>query len=236
MVRVGGLRSNIATRSERRAMIDLVGYRRHGHSEVDDPTITQPSRYRKIEAHPPTFRIYAEKIGVDAEPIVQQVRNELDAAQKQALDLEKNPPMRRLPRYWNGYRGGRYDAALEVDTAVPQEELADLGKSLTSSSQRISRSPKDSEASGTARGDGAGQTASRLWHGRSAGIWLAFEAGSSGSDDRAGFAPRNVQPAARGADRRRDRRAIRSAASMSRPIRHGLRFTTRRFPKRRAGI
>ena len=114
------------------AIIDLVGYRRHGHSEVDDPTITQPLRYRKIEAHPPTFRIYAEKIGADAEPLVQKVREELDAAQKQALDLEKSPPMRRLPRYWNGYRGGRYDASLEVDTAVSQEELAALGVALTS--------------------------------------------------------------------------------------------------------
>src|SRR5580692_10965032 len=32
-------------------VVDLIGYRRHGHSEVDDPTITQPLRYRKIEAH-----------------------------------------------------------------------------------------------------------------------------------------------------------------------------------------
>ena len=113
------------------AIIDLVGYRRHGHSEVDDPTITQPLRYRKIEAHPPTWRIYAEKIGADAEPLIQRVREELDAAQKHALELEKSPAMRRLPRYWNGYRGGRYDASLEVDTAVSQDELAALGVSLT---------------------------------------------------------------------------------------------------------
>ena len=55
---------------------------------------------------------------MDPEPIVQRVREELDAAQKQALELEKNPPMRRLPRYWGDFRGGRYDASLEVDTAV----------------------------------------------------------------------------------------------------------------------
>jgi 2-oxoglutarate dehydrogenase E1 component len=41
-------------------VVDLIGYRRHGHSEVDDPTITQPLRYRKIEAHPPLWQIYAE--------------------------------------------------------------------------------------------------------------------------------------------------------------------------------
>ena len=34
-------------------VVDLIGYRRHGHSEVDDPKITQPLRYRKFDAHPP---------------------------------------------------------------------------------------------------------------------------------------------------------------------------------------
>ena len=46
-------------------VIDLIGYRRHGHSEVDDPTITQPLRYAKIQQHPPLYEIFAQKIGVD---------------------------------------------------------------------------------------------------------------------------------------------------------------------------
>src|ERR1700726_338657 len=72
-------------------VVDLIGYRRHCHSEGDDPTITQPLRYRKIEAHPPLWKIYAEKVGTDAGPIVTRVREELDLAQKQAEELEKNP-------------------------------------------------------------------------------------------------------------------------------------------------
>jgi 2-oxoglutarate dehydrogenase E1 component len=112
-------------------VVDLIGYRRHGHSEVDDPTITQPLRYRKIEAHPPLWQIYAEKIGVEAQPMVDRVRAELDVAQKSALELEKNPPMRKLPPYWDPYRGGRYDASLEVNTGVAQEELAVVGEALT---------------------------------------------------------------------------------------------------------
>ena len=113
-------------------VIDLIGYRKHGHSEVDDPTITQPLRYKKIQAHQPLWQIYAQKIGVDAEPIVEKVRQELDAAQKEAEELEKNPPMRKLPAYWNAYRGGRYNPSLEVDTGVAASELTATGEALAS--------------------------------------------------------------------------------------------------------
>src|SRR5438105_2872507 len=44
-------------------VIDLIGYRRHGHSEVDDPTITQPLLYKAIKEHPQLWQIYADDIG-----------------------------------------------------------------------------------------------------------------------------------------------------------------------------
>jgi 2-oxoglutarate dehydrogenase E1 component len=108
------------------AVIDLIGYRRHGHSEVDDPTITQPLRYRKIQSHAPIYQIYAEKMGLDPAPSIEKARAELDVAQKQAEELEKNPAMRTLPVYWNAYRGGRYNASYEVDTAVDAAELSSI--------------------------------------------------------------------------------------------------------------
>jgi 2-oxoglutarate dehydrogenase E1 component len=40
--------------------VDLIGFRRHGHSEVDDPTITQPLLYRKIKDHAQLWQIYAD--------------------------------------------------------------------------------------------------------------------------------------------------------------------------------
>ena len=132
VVRVGRIAMEYRYAFNSPVVVDLIGYRRHGHSEVDDPTITQPSRYRKILAHSQLWQIYAKKIGVDPEPIVARVRQELDAAQKHALELEKNPPMRKLPSYWDAYRGGRYSASLEVDTGVLERELTTIGESLAS--------------------------------------------------------------------------------------------------------
>ncbi len=132
VVRVGRIALDYRYAFGAPVVVDLIGYRRHGHSEVDDPTITQPLRYRKIEAHPPAWQIYARNTGADAAPIVQRVREELDAAQEEAKEIEKRPTMRRLPRYWGKFRGGRYDASLEVDTAVQQESLTATGEALTS--------------------------------------------------------------------------------------------------------
>ena len=87
--RVGRMALEYRYTFETPVVIDLIGYRRHGHSEVDDPTITQPLRYRKIEAHPALYRIYAERIGVDPAQMVQKVQSEMDAAQQRARELEK---------------------------------------------------------------------------------------------------------------------------------------------------
>ncbi len=132
VVRVGRIAAEYRYEFASPVVIDLIGYRKHGHSEVDDPTITQPLRYRKIQSHPPLWQIYSEKIGVDAAPMAEKVREELGAAQKAAEELEKNPVMRKLPPYWNAYHGGRYKPADEVETAVAASELAAVTGVLTS--------------------------------------------------------------------------------------------------------
>ncbi len=62
-------------------VVDLIGYRRHGHSEVDDPTITQPLLYKAIKDHPPLWKIYAGNIGaMDVDDRVQEIKAELENA------------------------------------------------------------------------------------------------------------------------------------------------------------
>jgi len=131
VVRVGRIALDYRYEFESPVVLDLIGFRRHGHSEVDDPTITQPLRYKKIDAHPQLWQIYSKQIGADPGPVVARVREELDAAQQKALELEQSPPMRRLPPYWNPYKGGRYNASYEVPTSVPQAELAGIGEKIS---------------------------------------------------------------------------------------------------------
>jgi 2-oxoglutarate dehydrogenase E1 component len=113
-------------------VVDLIGYRRHGHSEVDDPTITQPLLYKAIKEHPPLWEIYSEDIGVeDAQARVQAIRGELEAAQKKAVSMTKKPTLRDLPTYWDNYTGGRYKPEYEVETGLSTEELQEITKALT---------------------------------------------------------------------------------------------------------
>jgi 2-oxoglutarate dehydrogenase E1 component len=112
------------------SVVDLIGFRRHGHSEVDDPTITQPILYRKIKDHPMLFQIYAKNTGQDSQPYVEKFQAELDEAEKAGKSLQKKPVMRQLPSYWAPFHGGPYNPVDEVDTGLPAETLHKITNGL----------------------------------------------------------------------------------------------------------
>ena len=67
-------------------LIDLVGYRRHGHNETDEPTYTQPGLYAKVKAQPTPAQVWARRLeseGViaagDAAAIERDVMTAFDA-------------------------------------------------------------------------------------------------------------------------------------------------------------
>jgi len=49
-------------RFRRDFLVDLIGYRRHGHNEGDEPAFTQPLLYKKINAHPTVREVFAETL------------------------------------------------------------------------------------------------------------------------------------------------------------------------------
>ncbi len=123
-------------------VIDMIGYRRHGHSEVDDPTITQPLLYKKINAHPPLFQIYAQQHNINTDEMSAKFRATIDAAYDHAAQMQKSPVLRKLPSYWDKYVGGRYKAEYEVATAVAQDQIQRIAKKLTTYPESFSIHPK----------------------------------------------------------------------------------------------
>ena len=123
-------------------VVDVIGYRRHGHSEIDDPTITSPLLYRKIEAQPPTYENYAKKIGADPRELMERVHNEFGEAHKRATAMKKRPALAKLPDYWSQYRGGCYKPEYERKTGVAREELASLAERLTRAPEGFHVHPK----------------------------------------------------------------------------------------------
>ena len=143
VVRVGRMALDYRYTFGSDVVVDLIGYRRHGHSEVDDPTVTQPLLYKSIKNHPPLWEIYAQDTGIEnAQERVTEIRAEFEAAQKRASSITKKPTLRELPSYWNEYKGGRYKPEYEVDTGLPAEELTQLNEKLTTYPETFHIHPK----------------------------------------------------------------------------------------------
>ncbi len=130
-------------------VIDLVGYRRRGHNETDEPTFTQPTLYAEIARRPEPWKIYAE--GLLAEGVLSQ--EELQAWQEAYLErlesefarvkAEPGPVVPHgLSGIWQGYVGGEDRLVPEVDTGVPMEALKHLLHRLASVPEGFQVHPK----------------------------------------------------------------------------------------------
>ena len=73
-------------------LIDLIGYRRHGHNEGDDPSLTQPSLYRRIDAHPTVRKVWADRLVseglIEAAKPEEMVAARMSGMQKMLNDLK----------------------------------------------------------------------------------------------------------------------------------------------------
>ncbi|HZI95084.1 MAG TPA: thiamine pyrophosphate-dependent enzyme, partial [Patescibacteria group bacterium] len=137
------LEYRVAFRSD--VVIDLIGYRRYGHSEVDDPTTTQPRLYREIEKLPMLWQSYAGRIGTSPAQLAaleQRVDERLAFEQEAGRALKKTPVMRTLPPYWEPFVGGAWSRSLEVPTGVPRERLEQVARRLTDVPEGFTVHPK----------------------------------------------------------------------------------------------
>src|SRR5258708_4827671 len=130
VARIGRLAAEYRATFGSDVIVDIIGYRRHGHSEVDDPTITQPLLYERIKNHAPLWKIYAEGTGIDPAQLADAVRKEYEEEQTKARALKKIPHLRKLPDYWAPYNHGRYKPEYEVDTGLSRETLEEITAGL----------------------------------------------------------------------------------------------------------
>jgi 2-oxoglutarate dehydrogenase E1 component len=123
-------------------VVDLIGYRRHGHSEVDDPTVTQPRRYAKIKDHPPLYKLYADKLGIDATSEIAFIQGKFLEEQKAATSASRKLSMRELPDYWKPFYGGPLRATDNPRTGLDAAEISTLTTALTTAPTGFHIHPK----------------------------------------------------------------------------------------------
>src|SRR6266496_1145249 len=124
-------------------VIDLIGFRRHGHQETDEPTYTQPLMYKRIEEHPGVRALYAQRLvreGVLTEAEVKQLEDRQHAAYEEALATAKTKGERAGPPA--AQHPGETGRVEEVATGVPRETLMHIGRVLTTVPSGFNLNPK----------------------------------------------------------------------------------------------
>jgi 2-oxoglutarate dehydrogenase E1 component len=81
---LGAIRLAMAYRERwgRDVVIDLIGYRRFGHNETDEPAYTQPVMAAKIKEHPPVSQLYAEELVKEGVVTSDEVEGQKEERQK----------------------------------------------------------------------------------------------------------------------------------------------------------
>jgi multifunctional 2-oxoglutarate metabolism enzyme len=124
-------------------VIDLIGFRRHGHNEGDEPTYTQPLMYRAIESHPGVRALYERRL------VREGVVTEAEAAELEARQLEAyeralaaaKEAARRAPST-PAPPPARDESVVELQTGVARETLAEIGRVLTTVPAGFHLNPK----------------------------------------------------------------------------------------------
>ena len=115
-------------------VVDVVCYRKWGHNEGDDPTLTQPMMYKKVSQHPGARALYTEQLiaeGVvtqaEADGYIQAYRDALDKGEHVEQTTLSN--FQRTQIDWSKYQGK--DWREKIETGLPAADIERLTEKFT---------------------------------------------------------------------------------------------------------
>lgn len=135
---------------KRDVVVNLIGYRRYGHNEGDEPAFTQPLMYDKIKKHPTLYDIYAQRLvreGVITEDDPEKIFKERIELLQGVLDsVRKQPPQMKplaFDGYWKGLRRSTADDfKKDAVTKTKKEYLEKAAKVLSTLPEGFTPHPK----------------------------------------------------------------------------------------------
>jgi 2-oxoglutarate decarboxylase len=128
-------------------VIDLVCYRRHGHNEGDEPSLTQPKMYKTIKEHRSVRKIYTEQLlrKGDIDPKeAEEWLEQFQARLQEAFDRtkEQEPPHDQRDPLWTDEEVTGFQRSPSPETAIPDETLDQVRAALTSLPEGFTPHPK----------------------------------------------------------------------------------------------
>ncbi len=129
-------------------LIDLIGYRRFGHNESDEPAYTQPEMYAKIKGHKRVAELWGERLTTDGVVSKEQIDQLGQGVWDNLTTLHQRLKAKIAAAAENGSGSGTGEYQLDrspsptVQTAVPAERLRELGAQLLRTPEGFTVHPK----------------------------------------------------------------------------------------------
>ena len=124
------------------ALIDLVGYRRHGHNEGDEPTYTQPLMYGRIKDHPTVREIYAGVLGQEGVIQPEEGQAWFDSAYQRLTEVQQSYKASLSTADQAESPKNSRSAGMDIETTVPADLLVALNDQLLTWNEGFQVNPK----------------------------------------------------------------------------------------------